>query len=422
MLVMALNAGSATLKYQVYDTDKAEVTASGYVQKIGSPDSFTDQKHNGEKVTKEIFAANHGEALGIARQMLADVGIDMADVKAVGHRVVQGGEKYKSSVMIDDQVIKNIEELAALAPLHNPANLMGIRAAREMLPSAAQVAVFDTAFHQSMPDFNYRYSVPNSWYKDLGVRKYGFHGTSHLFVSKRAAAMLGKPAQKCNLVTLHIGSGASACAIKNGVSYDTSMGMTPLPGLTMGTRTGDIDPGVILYVMERLGLSAAEMNSILSKKSGHMGVCGLDDRRDIIAGQKDSDLCRLSVDIEINNVKKYIGAYVAELGHVDAIVLTAGIGENNSYLRGRMLEGLEHIGIKLDYERNNNIIGSWGKTGEGGTAGTTRGENVLSTDDSKIKIFMVPTNEELVIIEDTLAILNGTYDADHLRMKYSFNE
>ncbi|MBQ3039643.1 MAG: acetate/propionate family kinase, partial [Alphaproteobacteria bacterium] len=278
------------------------------------------------------------------------------------------------------------------------------------LPNATQVAVFDTAFHQTMPDYAYRYAVPSAWYRELGVRRYGFHGTSHLYVSKRAAAMLGKPANECNLITLHIGSGASATAIRNGVSVDTSLGMTPLSGLTMGTRPGDLDPGIVLYVMNRLGLTADQMQKHLNKDSGLMGITEcFADRRDVEGNRDENDLCRLAIDMEVHNVKKYIGAYMAELGHVDALVFTAGVGENDDYLREKFCSGLEELGIKLDKEKNAAALARKGVD-----------QAVISTDDSRVKILMIATNEELVIVEDTLAIMNGTYNPNHLEMDYSF--
>jgi acetate kinase len=287
---------------------------------------------------------------------------------------------------------------------------MGIVAAKQMLPNAKQVAVFDTAFHQTMPDFAYRYAVPKAWYTELGVRKYGFHGTSHLFVSKRAAAMLDRPAKDCNIISMHIGSGASACAIKNGLSVDTSMGMTPLSGLTMGTRPGDIDPGVVLYVMDRLGLNTKAMQTHLNKSSGHLGITECyADRRELEENKDKNDFCKLALAMETNNAKKYVGSYLAELGHSDALVFTAGVGENDTYIREKICEGLEEIGIKLDKELNDKTAARLGC-----------GETEISASDSKIKIFMIPTNEELVIIEDTIAIMNGTYKSNHLEMDYSF--
>ncbi|MDR2268582.1 MAG: acetate kinase [Rickettsiales bacterium] len=413
MYIMALNCGSSSLKYQIYDINAKTVIIGGNVEKIGAPDSFATQKHpDGHKDKKETSIQNHNEALNVVMFMLREASIDIDQIGAVGHRVLHGGEKYNCSVEITDDVIKTIDELSILGPLHNPANLMGIVAAKQLLPNAKQVAVFDTAFHQTMPDFSYRYAVPVAWYRELGVRKYGFHGTSHLYVSKRAARMLGKPAQDCNLISMHIGSGASACAIKNGVSIDTSMGMTPLSGLTMGTRPGDIDPGVVLYVMGRLGLSVDKMQTHLNKASGHLGITECyTDRRELEENRERNDFCALALKMEANNAKKYIGGYLAELGHADALVFTAGVGENDNYLRAKMCEGLENLGIKLDNDLNDKALARLGA-----------GEMIISAPTSKIKIMMIPTNEEIVIIEDTIAIMNGTYKPNHLEMKYSFSE
>jgi acetate kinase len=411
MYILALNCGSSSLKYQVFDVDSKQPIVGGNVEKIGLPDSFVTQKYpDGTKQKKETSMKNHDEALNVVLFMLREASIDLNEIKGVGHRVVMGGDKFASSVEITDDVIKTIDDLSALAPLHNPPALMGIVTAQQLLPNAKQVAVFDTAFHQTMPDYAYRYAVPSAWYRELGVRRYGFHGTSHLYVSKRAAKMLGKPASECNLITLHIGSGASATAIRHGKSVDTSLGMTPLSGLTMGTRPGDLDPGVVLYVMGRLGLTPDQMQKHLNKDSGLMGITEcFADRRDVEGNKDENDLCRLAIDTEVHNVKKYIGAYMAELGHVDALVFTAGVGENDDYLREKFCEGLEELGIKLDKEKNKAALARKGID-----------EAVISTDDSRIKILMVATNEELVIVEDTLAIMNGTYNPNHLEMEYSF--
>ena len=411
MYILALNCGSSSLKYQVFDADTKTAIVGGNVEKIGLPDSFVTQKYpDGTKQKKECSMQNHNEALNVVMFMLREASVDMTEIQGVGHRVVLGGEKFASSVEITDEVIKTIDELSAIAPLHNPAALVGIVAAQQLLPNAKQVAVFDTAFHQTMPDYAYRYAVPRAWYTELGVRRYGFHGTSHLYVSKRAAAMLGKPANECNLITLHIGSGASATAIRNGVSVDTSLGMTPLAGLTMGTRPGDLDPGVVLYVMNRLGLTADQMQKHLNKDSGLLGLTEcFADRRDVEGNRETNDSCRLAIDMEAHNVKKYIGAFMAELGHVDALVFTAGVGENDDYLREKFCTGLEELGIKLDVEKNAKTLARLGCD-----------ETEISTPDSKVKIFMIPTNEELVIVEDTLAIMNGTYNPNHLLMDYSF--
>ena len=413
MYILALNCGSSSLKYQVFDAATKKVVVGGNVEKIGLPDSFLTQKYpDGNKDKREFKMANHNDALDRVLYMLRQASIDLNEIKGVGHRVVMGGDKFASSVEITDDVINTINKLSPLAPLHNPPALMGITTAKQLLPNATQVAVFDTAFHQTMPDYAYRYAVPRAWYTELGVRRYGFHGTSHLYVSKRAAAMLGKPADQCNLITMHIGSGASATAIRNGVSVDTSLGMTPLAGLTMGTRPGDLDPGVVLYVMEQLKLSPAQMQTHLSKDSGLKGLTECyADRRDVEENKATNDSCRLAIDMEVQNVKKYIGAFMAELGRVDAVVFTAGVGENDEYLRGKFCEGLENIGIKLDMKKNNETLARKGT-----------GETVISTPDSPVKLFMIPTNEELVIVEDTLAIMNKTYNPNHLLMNYSFSQ
>lgn len=411
MYILALNCGSSSLKYQVFDAASRRAVVSGTVEKIGLPDSFLTQKYpDGSKVRKDAEMKNHNEALNVVMFMLREASVDMNEIKGVGHRVVLGGEKFASSVKITDEVIRAIDDLSTIAPLHNPAALMGIVAAQQLLPNATQVAVFDTAFYSTMPDYAYRYGVPAGWYRELGVRKYGFHGTSHLYVSKRAAKMLGKPVDKCNLITLHIGSGASAAAIRNGVAVDTSLGMTPLAGLTMGTRPGDLDCGVVLYVMQRLGLSPEQMQKHLNRDSGLLGLteCYVD-RRDVHEHEDSNDACRLALEVEAHNVKKYIGAFMAELGHVDALVFTAGVGENAWFQRERFCRGLEELGIKLDYAKNKETMAYMGA-----------GETVLSTPDSRIKILMIPTNEELVIVEDTIAIMNGTYNPDHLKMDYSF--
>ena len=409
--ILALNCGSSTLKYKIFDADTRAVVISGNVEKIGEADSFATQKWpDGTKQRKDASMQNHNEALNVVMFMLREASIDMNEISAIGHRVVHGGDKFASSIEVTDEVIRTIEELSPLAPLHNPANLVGIVVAKQLLPNARQIAVFDTAFHQTMPDFAYRYAVPAAWYRELGVRRYGFHGTSHLYVSKRAAAMLGKPASEINLITLHIGSGASAAAIRGGKSVDTSMGMTPLAGLTMSTRSGDIDSGVIFYVMEQLGLSAEQVQTHLNKQSGILGLseCYID-HRDIWENMGANDNCRLAIDVETHNMKKYIGSFMAELNRVDAIIFTAGVGENDELVRERVCADMEELGIKLDRNANKTAVGYKGA-----------GESVISAPDSKVKILMIPTNEELVIAEDTIAIANGTYDPDHLKMKYSF--
>lgn len=411
MYILALNCGSSSLKYQVFDADSKKAIVGGNVEKIGLPDSFVTQKYpDGHKDKKVTEMKNHNEALNVVLFMLREASIDMNEIGGVGHRVVMGGSKFASSVEINDEVMHAINEWKDLMPLHIPASLMGIESARQTLPNAKQVAVFDTAFLQTMPEHSYRYAIPEAWYKNLGVRRYGFHGTSHLYVSKRAAAMLGKPADQCNLITMHIGSGASGVAIKNGVAVDTTLGMTPTAGLVMGTRPGDVDAAALLYVMEKLNLTPEQMTKHLNKDSGLMGITKcFADRRDVEENRETNPDCDLAIKIETHNVKKYIGAFMAELGHTDAIVFTAGVGENDDFLREKFCSGLEELGVKLDKEANENALARKGVD-----------EAVISTPDSKVKVLMIATNEELVIVEDTLAIMNGTYNADHLKMAYSF--
>jgi acetate kinase len=413
MYILALNCGSSSLKYQVFDADTKRAIVGGNVEKIGLPDSFITQKYpDGTKDKKEVSMQNHVEALNEVLLMLRKASIDMNEIGGVGHRVVMGGSKFASSAEINDEVMRAIEEWKDLMPLHIPASLMGIESARQMLPNAKQVAVFDTAFLQTMPEHSFRYAIPEAWYKNLGVRRYGFHGTSHLYVSKRAAAMLGKPADQCNLITMHIGSGASGVAIKNGRAVDTTLGMTPTAGLVMGTRPGDIDAAAMFYVMEKLNLTPEQMTKHLNKDSGLFGITKcFADRRDVEENRESNPDCQLAIDIEVHNVKKYIGAFMAELGHTDAIVFTAGVGENDDYLREKFCSGLEELGIKLDTEANKKALARKGVD-----------EAVISAPDSKVKVFMVATNEELVIVEDTIAIMNGTYNPDHLKMDYSFTK
>ena len=411
MYILALNCGSSSLKYQVFDADSKKVIVGGNVEKIGLPDSFITQKYpDGKKDKKVTEMKNHNEALGVVMSMLRDASVDMNEIGGVGHRVVMGGSKFASSVEISDEVMREIANWKDLMPLHIPASLMGIESSRQLLPNAKQVAVFDTAFLQTMPEHSFRYAIPEAWYKNLGVRRYGFHGTSHLYVSKRAAAMLGKPADQCNLITMHIGSGASGVAIKNGRAVDTTLGMTPTAGLVMGTRPGDVDAAALFYVMEKLNLTPEQMTKHLNKDSGLMGITKcFADRRDVEENRESNPDCQLAIDIETHNVKKYIGAFMAELGHTDAIVFTAGVGENDDYLREKFCEGLEELGVKLDKEANKNALARKGVD-----------EAVISTPDSRVKIFMIATNEELVIVEDTIAIMNGTYNPNHLLMDYSF--
>ncbi len=411
MYILALNCGSSTLKFQVFDTDTYRPVFKGNAEKIGEDGAFITYKSDDARGRKDLTLANHSDALTAVIDLLRENGIPLSEIKGVGHRVVHGGDKFACSVEATDEVIKTINELKDLAPLHNPANLIGIVAAREVLPNATQVAVFDTAFHQTMPDYHYRYAVPGAWYRELGVRKYGFHGTSHLYVAKRAAALLGKNPAECNIVSMHMGSGASACAIKHGYSIDTSLGMTPLAGLVMGTRCGDLDPSIPFYVKEKLGLSDDLVMQALNKQSGILGITECyADRRDVLEHFREDDKCRLAMDMEAARAKKFVGSYIAAMGEpLDAIVFTAGVGENNAEIRAKICENMSHLGIKLDKAKN-----------EAAKAFLGAGEMEISTPDSAVKVFMIPTNEELVLVEDTVAIMNGTYNPDHVKMDYSF--
>ena len=414
MDILAINCGSSSLKYQLFDWEKKEVIAKGLVERVTIGGSFIVHEVPGrEKYRKEFDCPNHTVAMDLVTRTLLDpeVGVlkDINQIAAVAHRVVHGGEKFTCSVRIDDSVLKAVREVAHLAPLHNPPNIAGIEAAQSVLPNVPHIAIFDTAFHQTMPEEAYIYALPYEWYEKHGVRRYGFHGTSHLYVSKRAAVMLGKPAKECNIITMHIGNGVSHTAIKNGVSVDTSMGLTPLEGAVMGTRCGDIDPAIPAFIMQLENLSMKEADNVLNKKSGILGITKrFTDRRDVIAHAAQGDhLCQLALKIEGYRLKKYIGSYMAVLGRLDAVVFTAGVGERGPQIRELALENLEHMGIILDKERNN--------------AACKGKEAVITTDASPVKVFVIPTNEELVLTEDAAAILNGSY-ADHMNFEYSFCE
>lgn len=417
MKIMALNCGSSSLKYQVYDWSKKEVLASGLVERIGDAsgaDGALKQENGDGKEFKEskpcpdhIFAINW--LIKVLTEGEAAVVKSFDEIKAVGHRIVHGGQKFNKSVEITDDVLHYLEtQTYHLAPLHNPAGVAGIKAAKSLFKNVLHVAVFDTAFHQTMPAHAYTYAIPHEWTEKHGIRRYGMHGTSHLYVTKRAAKMLGKKENEVNLITLHIGNGASASAIKNGVCVDTSMGLTPLEGLVMGTRTGDMDPSVAFAMMDILKVQPKEMYDMLNKKSGLLGITGVtSDRRDIGTGKDSNPRYKLANDVEVYRIKKYIGSYLAALdGNVDAIVWTAGVGENATGIREEVCKGLEGIGIKMDYTKN-------------GSTRSKQGESVLSTSDSKIKILMIPTNEELVFIEDVVAIMENKY-SDHLSYNYTF--
>jgi acetate kinase len=415
MNILALNCGSSSIKYKVFNWGRKEPLGSGTVERIGIIGSFIRHERPGKEphiVNNEC--PNHEEAIKIITQTILDpvVGIikDISEINAVGHRVVHGGEKFKSSVRIDHEVLEAIKAVQDLAPLHNPPNISGIEAAQALLPNVPHIAVFDTAFHQTMPEHAYLYAVPYEWYGMYGVRRYGFHGTSHLYVSRRASTLLGKKPSETNLITMHIGNGASVCAVKNGISVDTSMGLTPLEGAVMGTRSGDLDPAIILFMIEKEGFYAEQIDSILNKKSGLLGITGkYMDRRDIEkAAQEGDKRCQLAVEIEAYRLKKYIGSYQAALGRVDAIVFTAGAGELNWLLRENVLTGLEEIGIKFDRIKNKSAV-------------SREKETDISAEGSPIKIMVIPTDEERVFIEDVVAILEGKYDT-HTHFTYSFED
>jgi len=414
MDILALNCGSSSVKYQLFDWKKKEVIAKGMVERVTIGDSFIIHEVPGRETYREEYECpDHRTAIHLIVKILTDkkygVVDDMSKISAVGHRVVHGGEKFASSVLIDDAVLEAIKEVQHLAPLHNPPNISGIEAAQENLPNVPHIAIFDTAFHQTMPQHAYMYPLPYEWYEKHSVRRYGFHGTSHLYVSKRAAVMLGKDPKDCNIITMHIGNGVSHTAIKGGVSVDTSMGLTPLEGAVMGTRCGDIDPAIPMFIQQKEGLSAKELDSILNKKSGVLGITGqYTDRRDVLEGIDNGDeRCKLALEIEGYRLKKYIGSYCAAIGRLDAVVFTAGVGEMGAAIREKALEGLEHMGIILDREKNRNTM-------------TRKRESVITTPESPVKVFVIPTDEELVFTEDVVAILEGTY-TDHMNFKYSFS-
>ena len=397
MKVLVINCGSSSLKYQLIDMATEESLAQGLVERIGIEGSVLTQKVEGKDkyIVKEQMK-DHKDAIRLVLAALVDenngVIKSMDEISAVGHRVVHGGEKYKESVVINDEVKANIEECFKLAPLHNPANMIGIKACEELMPNTPMVAVFDTAFHGTMPEDAYLYALPYELYEKHGIRKYGFHGTSHKYVSQTCAEVMGRDIKDLKIITCHLGNGASLCAVKNGVSVDTSMGFTPLEGLAMGTRCGNIDPAIVTFLMKEEGLSVDEVNDLLNKKSGVLGISGISsDFRDIedAAFNKDDRRAKLALKIFEYKIRSTIGAYAAAMGGVDAIVFTAGVGENGPETREKCLEGLEFLGVEIDREANN----VRGKVREISKAGC------------KVKAFVIPTNEELVIARDTLELI-----------------
>lgn len=418
MIILTINCGSSSIKYLLFDHNQHKALAEGIVERIAiGGSSITHEVPNRKIFKKSEMVPDHHEAIKLIVETLLskEHGVikDVKEIKGVGHRVVHGGEHFVKSVLIDGpngKVVKTFRNLSDLAPLHNPNNILGIESAIDILPDVPHVAVMDTAFLQTMPSHSYRYAVPYDWYSLLGVRKYGFHGTSHLYVSRRGAVLLGKSSQKCNLITCHIGNGVSFTAVKNGEAYDHSMGFTPLEGLIMGTRCGDIDPAIVEFISEKEYMHPHKVIQLLNKESGLKGITGqYVDRRDIIAAAAKGDqACKLALDMEIHRIKKYLGAYIAILNEVDAVVFTAGAGEMAYKLRERVLENMSSLGIILDKDRNKDAM-------------SHNHEFIISDKYSPIKVFVIPTNEELVIVEDTVAIIKGTYDI-HTHFKYSFED
>ena len=395
MKVLIVNAGSSSLKYQLIDMDDEKTLAKGLVERIGIDGSKLTQNVNDKKFVVEAKMSNHVEASRYMIRALTDKEVgalsDMGGINAVGHRVLHGGERFTKSVIIDDEVMDAIEANIPLGPLHNPANLMGIKACKQVMPDTPMVAVFDTAFHQTMPPEAYMYGVPFEYYERLKVRRYGFHGTSHRYVSARAAEFLGKNREDLRIITCHLGNGSSICAVNRGKCVDTSMGLTPLEGLLMGTRSGSLDPAILQYIMNNENIDIDTLLNILNTSSGLLGISGISsDMRDVDkAAEEGNKRASLAREMLYRGVKKYIGAYAAIMGGVDVIVFTAGIGENGILLRQRVMEGMEYLGAKIDPVKNN----------------TRQVEADVSSADSKVRILVIPTNEEIVIARDTKALV-----------------
>ncbi|MBT2643969.1 acetate kinase [Bacillus sp. ISL-41] len=390
--IIAINAGSSSLKFQLFEMPSEEVITKGIVERIGLKDSIFTISVNGEKNKEVTDIPDHEVAVKILLDKLTSLGIiqSLDEIEGIGHRVVHGGEEFNDSILITEEVLQKIEELSELAPLHNPANLTGIRAFQQVLPNVPAVAVFDTAFHQTMPENSFLYSLPYDYYKKYGIRKYGFHGTSHKYVSQRAAEMLGRPVEHLRLISCHLGNGASIAAIEGGKSIDTSMGFTPLAGVTMGTRSGNIDPALIPYIMEKTDKTADEVLDVLNKESGMLGVSGFSsDLRDIEdEAEKGNDRAELALKVFADRIHKYIGSYAARMCGVDAIIFTAGIGENSTAIRARVLQGLEFMGIYWDPALNK-----------------VRGEEAfISYPHSPVKVMVIPTDEEVMIARDVVRL------------------
>ena len=391
MKILVINCGSSSLKYQLFDMDNEEVLVKGLVERIGIDGSRLKQEKGDDEYIIEEDMKDHTEAVKHVFDAITDkengVISDLSEIDAVGHRFVHGGEKITKSVVIDDEVKEAVKEYSKFAPLHNPANMMGLEACEKLLPNVKNVAVFDTAFHQSMPKENFLYGIDYKYYEDQAVRKYGFHGTSHDFITQKTAKVLEKDQKDLNMISCHLGNGSSICAVKEGKSFDTTMGLTPLEGLVMGTRSGDLDPTVVTFLMNEYGYDTKKMDNVLNKESGVLGVSGVSsDFRDLENAANDGNKrADIALKMFANRAKRYVAGYMAEVGNVDAIVFTGGIGENSATMRADIMKGFEQFGIKIDPEKNN----------------VRGGCHLISTDDSKVKVFVIATNEELMIARDT---------------------
>ena len=391
MKILVINCGSSSLKYQLFDMDNEEVLVKGLVERIGIDGSRLKQEKGDDEYIIEEDMKDHTEAVKHVFDAITDkengVISDLSEIDAVGHRFVHGGEKITKSVVIDDEVKEAVKEYSKFAPLHNPANMMGLEACEKLLPNVKNVAVFDTAFHQSMPEENFLYGIDYKYYEDQAVRKYGFHGTSHDFITQKTAKVLEKDQKDLNMISCHLGNGSSICAVKEGKSFDTTMGLTPLEGLVMGTRSGDLDPTVVTFLMNEYGYDTKKMYNVLNKESGVLGVSGVSsDFRDLENASNDGNKrADIALKMFANRAKRYVAGYMAEIGKTDAIVFTGGIGENSATMRSDIMKGFEQFGIKIDPEKNN----------------VRGGCHLISTDDSKVKVFVIATNEELMIARDT---------------------
>ena len=395
--IMAVNAGSSSIKFQLLEMPAEEVIASGVMERIGLAEGIFTLKYQGKKEETHPVLPTHAEGVQLLLDTLVEKGIvkSLDEISGVGHRIVQGGEYFKDSTLVDGpdgEVVKRIADLSDLAPLHNPAHIIGIKAFQKALPKVPEVVVFDTVFHQTMPEEAYMYATPYEWYEKYGIRKYGAHGTSHKFVSERCAELMGKPLKDTKIIVCHLGNGASICAVEGGKCKDTSMGLTPLEGIPMGTRSGNIDPTVVSYICEKENKTATEVVTILNKKSGYLGVSGRsNDARDVTKGMNDGDhRCKLTFDLQSKRIVDYIGSYYVYMGGCDAICFTAGMGENLKHLRMNVCSRLGVLGVKIDEKLND----------------TFSDERIISTPDSKIKVYIIPTNEEVMIARDTVRVAN----------------